>query len=173
MKVQTARYAELPAERRAQLEAIAEREFAQFALVRETRWAEPDWAFLAFEGQDLAAFYNIVERVVQVDGVAMRAAGLNNLITMSAHRGHGVASRLLRQTQPGWFEAFGVECAMLLCADVLVPFYERLAWRKVPGPVVYAQPDGPRTWAANCMLLDRRGEKVMEARQVDLCGLPW
>jgi GNAT superfamily N-acetyltransferase len=172
VKVSCSRYFELPAERRQQLGTLANAEFARFALVRETQWTPPDWSYLAFEGDELAAFYNIIERTVKVDGESVRVAGLNNLVTLPAHRSRGVASRLLRETQQQWFESLGAECGLLLCADALLPFYERLGWQKVESRVSYTQPDGPRTWAANCMLLNPLA-KLAVAREIDLCGLPW
>lgn len=172
MDIARSRHSELSAERKQQLEAAANAEFGQFAIVRETQWASPDWSFLAHEGAELAAFYNIVKRTVKVDGVPVRVAGLNNLVTIPAHRGHGVASRLLRETQPQWFDSLGAECGLLLCAEALLPFYSRLGWEKAGVPVSYAQPDGPRVWAASCMLLDPfRG--LAATREIDLCGLPW
>ena len=112
--------------RKQQIEAAIQAEFAQFAIVRETSWAMPDWTILALEGDELAAFYNIVERTVTVDGVPVRVAGLNNLVTLPAYRGRGMASRLLRETQEHWFDSLGAECGLLLCADALLPFYSRL-----------------------------------------------
>ena len=140
--------------------------------MRETQWASPDWSFLALEATEIAAFYNIIERTVKIGGVSVRVAGLNNLVTVPAHRGRGVASRLLRETQAQWFDVLGAQCGLLLCADALLPFYSRLGWQTVSARVTYAQADGPRTWTANCMLLDPF-RKVVAARDIDLCGLPW
>lgn len=172
MRILQSRYFELPAERREQLDAAAHAEFEQYAIVRETDWATPDLTFMAMDGGHVAAYYNLVDRVVRIDGTPVRVAGLNNLVTMPAHRGRGVASALLRDTQPRWFDELGAECGMLLCADALLPFYGRLGWRKVPGAVMYAQPDETRTWSANCMLLDPKA-KQPNANTVDLNGLPW
>jgi GNAT superfamily N-acetyltransferase len=102
----------------------------------------------------------------------VRVAGLNNMVTMPTHRGRGIASALLRESQPAWFDDLGAECGLLLCADPLLSFYSRLGWQKVAGPVTYAQPDGTRTWAANCMLLHAQGQLPLP-KVVDLRGLPW
>lgn len=172
MEITCSLYVELPAGRKQQVDAAIKAEFRQFEVVRETSWAAPEWTILAFEGEELAAFYNIVERVVSVDGAAVRVAGLNNLVTLPARRGRGIGSRLLRDTQEHWFDSLGADCGLLLCADALLPFYSRLGWGKVEARVAYAQPDGPRTWAANCMVLDPT-RKVGAARAIDLRGLPW
>lgn len=172
MNITRSRFLELPVERRQQLEAAASAEFGQFALVRETQWATPDWSFLAFEGAELAAFYNLVERTVTIDDAAVRVAGLNNLVTLPAHRGRGVASRLLRETQAQWFEYLDADCGLLLCADALLPFYSRLGWENAGARVTYSQPGGHRVWEANCMLIEPRGVR-RDAREIDLGGLPW
>lgn len=150
----------------------ANAEFGQFAIVRETQWAVPDWTYFALEGDELAGFYNIVERSVTFDGVPVRVAGLNNLVTLPAFRGRGIGSRLLRETQGPWFAPLGADCGLLLCADALLPFYSRLGWQKLEARVSYEQSGGARTWAANCMVLDPPRKQVAP-RQIDLCGLPW
>jgi predicted N-acetyltransferase YhbS len=170
VRIVTTRYADLPAERRAVLEDIAEAEFMQYQLVRETQWADPDWSFQAFDGETFVGFHNIVLRSVRVDGEPVRIAGLNNVVTLAAHRGRGFAARMLRETQPRWVPEFGAESGMLLCADPLVAFYSKLGWVRVNARVVYDQPAGRKVWAANCMTLDAR---ATPAEEVDLCGLPW
>src|SRR5689334_6790876 len=172
MQIQISRYQDLPAERREQIDQAAWVEFEKYAIVRETEWAEADWSFLGFEGDELVAYFNLVDRVVEMDGVPVRVAGLNNMVTLPAHRARGHASRLLREAQPKWFGNLGVDAGLLLCADALVPFYARLGWRKVTCPVVYAQPSGEWTWAASCMVLES-GREIPANQRIDLCGPPW
>jgi GNAT superfamily N-acetyltransferase len=172
MQIQISRYRELDPERREQIDRAAWVEFEKYAIVRETDWAEADWTFLGFEQQELVAFFNLVDRVVRFDDTPVRVAGLNNMVTLPAHRGCGHASRLLSEAQPRWFDEFGFDAGLLLCADALVPFYERLGWRKIRCPVVYAQPGGEWTWTASCMVLESR-QAIAATRRVDLQGAPW
>lgn len=172
LKISITRYGQLPVDRRREMNAAADAEFAQYAIVRETQWASPDWSFLALDGDELVAFYNIVERTVKMSDVSVRVAGLNNLVTLPAHRGRGVASRLLRETSAHWFESLGADCGLLLCADALVPFYSRLGWERVEARVTYSQPRGSQIWTANCMWVDPF-RRMAAAAEIDLCGLPW
>jgi GNAT superfamily N-acetyltransferase len=172
MRILVARCSELPAGEWGRLEEIAEGEFSQYALVRETRWAQPDWCVRGFEAEQLAVFYNLILRTVNIDGAPVRVTGLNNMITLPAFRGRGVASRMLRDTQPWWLEEFEADCGMLLCADALVPFYAKLGWVRSEAQVRYAQPSGSKIWAANCMILSEDA-RYASAREIDLCGLPW
>jgi GNAT superfamily N-acetyltransferase len=166
------RHPQVPPQLRLQMEHAARAEFQQFAIVRETRWAVPDWTCANFDGGKLAAFCHLVERTVSIDGVATRVVGLNNLVTLPAFRGRGIAASLLAHMQSDWLGSLGVECALLLCADALLPYYGRLGWRSSEAVVSYAQPDGTRTWPARCMLLTT-DENHHRARSIDLCGLPW
>jgi GNAT superfamily N-acetyltransferase len=172
LRVLSAPYSQLPAEQRSRLEEIADAAFGHIPLVMQTQWAEPDVAYLGYLGDEFAVFHNVILRSVDIDGTRVRVAGLNNMITLEAYRGRGLASALLRQTQPSWFEELDVEIGMLLCADALVPFYERLEWRRVQVPVIYQQSDGAHVWPANCMVLDA-GRGVVPSVRVDLRGLPW
>ena len=165
------RHAELPEPVRATMERAVRAEFDQFDIVRETAWSRPHWSW-QIAGEEPAAFYHLVERAVRIDGAVFRVAGLNNLVTLPAFRGRGAASSLLRATQPQWFGVLGAQLGLLLCADALLSFYARLGWQQTGARVSFAQPDGPRIWAANCMLLDPSGRQG-SWREIDLCGLPW
>jgi hypothetical protein len=165
------RHAQLPVDLFSLMAAAARREFDQFAIVRQTDWATPDWSWLIGDPEP-AAFYHLVERIVRIDGAEVRVAGLHNLVTLPARRGVGAASELLRRTQPQWFESLGAQLALLLCADALIPFYARLGWHLTRATVTFAQPQGTRMWAANCMLLDPSGQPDSR-REIDLGGLPW
>jgi GNAT superfamily N-acetyltransferase len=170
--IQRHRFDDLDARQRASLRQLASDEFDRFPIVRETTWATPQWSFLGVLDGELACFYNLVWREVRFDGRTLKVAGLNNLVTRPACRGQGLAARLLQETTPAWFGALGATCGLLLCADALVPYYRRLGWRQAASTVRCAQPDGDRTWQANCMLLDPAGT-AGEPDLIDLCGLPW
>lgn len=173
LEIQAMEYDRLPEARRRELAAAARDEFDRFPIVRETTWATPDWSVLGTVEARLACFYNLVLRTVRFDGEAVRVAGLNNLIALPAHKGKGYASRLLRETGTLWFETLGAHCGLLLCADALVAFYERLGWRSVPSTVRFSQPGLPtQTWAANCMLLHPDMRPAIPD-EIDLDGLPW
>jgi GNAT superfamily N-acetyltransferase len=173
LDVRICRHEDLPQARRDELAAAASNAFDRFPIVRQTTWAAPDWSVLGTLDTRLACFYNAIQRTVQFDGRDVRVVGLNNLVTLPDFKGRGLASRLLQDTERMWFETLGASHGLLLCADALVPFYERLGWRSVPSEVRFAQPGKPsQTWAANCMLLhpDRRHDSP---GVIDLAGLPW
>lgn len=173
LETQVSPFADLPDARRAELAAAAAQAFDRFKIVRRTAWATPDWSVLGLHGGPLAVFYNAIVRTVRFDGRDVRVAGLNNLITLPGWTGRGLASRLLRETTPAWFDRWDARVGLLLCADALVPFYERLCWRAVASEVRYAQPGQPlQRWPARCMLLHPSGAQAAPD-VIDLGGLPW
>lgn len=165
-------YSELSSGLRENIEALCWDEFGQYEIVRNTEWARPDYTFAAFDQGELAGFYNLVLRSVSMDEHKVPVAGINNVVTLAGYRGRGIATQLLGDTESYWFETLGTEHGLLLCADALLTFYERLGWYKVRSTVRFSQSDGTRTWSANCMLRTP-GTDDIKPSEIDLCGEPW
>ncbi len=154
-----------------QVSILVEKEFGHIPIVKETTWALPDWTIVFYEDNQIATFYNIVERTITIDDKNYFSAGINNVITPEKYRGKGFSSRTLRSTEDFIFNEVKAELGLLLCADSLVPFYEKLDWYRVKCPVYFEQPAGKKLWTANTMLRTINGK--MEPNQIDLNGLPW
>ena len=172
LKITKHRYAELPAQKLAELKQLASNEFDQFAIVRETHWATPDWSYLGSDGRKLACYYNLLEREVRFDDQPVKIVGLNNLITAPAYKRRGLASQLLTNTQGEWFSSTGANYALLLCASALLPFYQRLGWQRVSSEVRFTQPERACVWSAECMVLSPKQISIAPT-VIDLCGQPW
>ena len=165
------KYSELDKETKRQLESFIDDEFGHIPIVKETEWAKPDWTIILYQNNEIATFYNIVERKIIVDENELKMAGINNVITPKKFRGNGFASKVLRETEDFIFNKLNSELGVLLCADALISFYERLNWHKVDCPVYYEQSNGKELWNANTMLLTKK-EKP-NPKKIDLNGLPW
>lgn len=166
------RHDELPEARRDELRLLASNEFDKFPIVRQTAWATPDWSFLGTQGQDLACFYNLVERVVRFDDRPVEVVGLNNLVTAPGYKRRGLASQLLAGTEAQWFSALGARYGLLLCAEHLIAFYQKLGWQRVSSEVRFMQGGRECVWTAECMVLSPAREATDPAA-IDLRGLPW
>jgi hypothetical protein len=163
--------ADLAAGIRLQLDEFVEKEFGHIPIVKETEWATPSWTILYFSGSEIASFYNIVERNVRIDEQVYKTAGINNVITPPSYRGKGFSSLLLRETTAFIFNELKNDIGLLLCADNLIPFYEKMNWYKVDCPVYFTQKEESRLWMANTMLLTP-GKRLVPS-VIDLNGLPW
>lgn len=170
--IEISKYADLSPETRERLDSYIHAEFGHIPIVNETKWATPDWTIINFIDNEIAAFYNIVQRHIVFDNKILKGAGINNVITPAKFRGKGLATSTLRETEAFLFDELGADIGVLLCADNLVPFYKRLDWYKVDCPVYFDQPDGKKLWQANTMLLSVNSEKP-EPDKIDLRGLPW
>lgn len=169
--IEITKYSELDFGIKDTLNQIIHDEFGHIPIVNETDWADPDLTIIKYQDNEIAAFYNIVERLVNVDGRAMKIAGINNVITPKTYRGKGHASDMLKNTEYLIFDQLKSELGILLCADALIPFYERLGWYSVACPVYFDQAEGERLWKANTMLLSHG--KRPSPKIIKLNGLPW
>jgi hypothetical protein len=146
-------------------------EFGHIPIVNETEWAIPDWTIIYFENKQITTFYNIVEREIIIDDKVFKIGGINNVITPKKFRGMGYASKTLRDTEKVIFDILKCDLGVLLCADELISFYERLNWYKVECSVYFEQSDGKKLWKANTMILPK--EKKLNPKRIELNGLPW
>ncbi len=143
--------------------------FGDSSFVQQTKWATPDWTVINFLNKEVASFYNIVEREIKFGNKVLKVAGINSVITSEKYRGKGFATYMLQETQHFLFNELHSDAGLLLCADSLVPFYERMNWYKVDCPVYIDQPDGKRLWQANTMMLFK-GTKERSPSEIDLKG---
>ncbi len=169
--IQISQYEQLPDDVRQLLNDYIHAEFGHIPIVRETTWAKPDWTLLYKKEDAIVSFYNIVERDILIDGKSCKVAGVNNVITPSTFRGEGYSTKLLNETTPFLFDKLQATHGLLLCADAMIPFYQRLGWYTVNSEVYFDQPSGRKRWAANTMLLSP--DKAIMPAVIDLQGLPW
>ncbi len=165
------KYSELSEQTKDKLNLYIEGEFGHIPIVNETEWAIPDWTIVYYRNNLVATFYNIVEREILIDNKVIKVSGINNVITPKEFRGKGYATKILQETEYIIFEDLNCDLGVLLCADNLIPFYERLNWYKVDCPVYFEQSSGVILWEANTMLLSKNGK--MNPQRIKLNGLPW
>ncbi len=164
-------YNDLPSQIKNELNSQIDLNFGAIPIVKTTSWARPDWSVIKFVDQEVVSFFNIIERDILIDKKTHKAAGINNVITPQKYRGRGYSSQILNNIPGLIFEELNVEVGLLLCADELIAFYEKLDWYVVECPVYCLQPQGKIEWNANTMLLSRNNK--IKPEEIDLNGLPW
>jgi hypothetical protein len=65
-----------------------------------------------------------------------------------------------------------VAYGLLMCDKSVVPFYERLGWKVVTGPLYYEQPNGKLKFEDILMVFPCR-DQVWPAGTIDAQGPPW
>jgi predicted GNAT family N-acyltransferase len=161
----------MTSQQRERVDSLVDKEFGHIPFVQNLTWSKPDWLVTLEEDNDLLALYHLVSREVQLDGQTYQAAGINNVITPQQHRKRGYASKLLQETNSFIFTELKSEFGLLLCADAVIPFYEKLGWYKVDCDLYFEQPDGIRLYDSNAMILSK--EVRFSPKQINLNGLPW
>jgi len=169
--IEVKKYSELLEKTKNTLKSFINNEFGHIPIVNETEWAIPDWTIIYYKNNQIATFFSIIEREIIVDDNLYKIAGINNVITPKEFRGKGYASKTLKNTEKLIFNELKCVFGVLLCADHLIPFYEKLNWHEVKCPVHFEQSSGQKLWGANIMFLTKK-EKLNPSK-IDLNGLPW
>ena len=136
------------------------------------QWSEADWHVMVRVDGALVSYLAIVERVGAVNGRPVKLGGVGGVATLPEWRGRGLASAAMEKAAAFMDEELGVEFGLLLVDEATAPFYGRLGWELVPGPLVFDQPGGKVTFPDLTMVLPFAGRKWPPGT-IDLRGLPW
>lgn len=119
----------------------------------------------------------LMSRTILVRGEPTPIVGIRGVRTDPAHRRRGFGAAGMRAAAEFSRRELRPEFAMLLSSEMAVPFYERLGWRIVAGPILFDQPSGQQDLTvvlperpAMVLLPDGR---AMPGGPIDLCGLPF
>jgi aminoglycoside 2'-N-acetyltransferase I len=159
---------QITCQRVALLEAVYEREFGWDRL----RYASPQWYLLGMFAGTLIGSVRMLERTVTVNDAPLRVGGMTSVVTEPDYRRRGVARRLVGDAVAFLRDERRLPFVILTCNRKLGPLYEKLGWRVVRGPTVYAQPDGPRTCPGLTMVFEC-GPARWPDGPIDMQGLPW
>ncbi len=135
-------------------------------------WAEADWYVLVHEGMELVSTLEIVEREAVVGGTPVTLGGIGGVATHPNWRRRGFAEAGLKVAHSFLRRRLAVDYGLLICSEQLVPYYGKLGWRVVEGPMLIAQSSGPVTYSAPIMVLPVCKSEWPEG-VIDLCGKPW
>jgi GNAT superfamily N-acetyltransferase len=135
-------------------------------------WREKDWHFFLDVDGEPVSHVGVLLHDVLVDGVPVPVVGLGGVITEPGFQGRGFAQILLREAVAFMTDELDADFGFLFCLPRLVPFYESLGWRMLPGPVLIEQPDGALESPVESMVLPLRG-RLWPPGKVEIRSLPW
>ena len=121
---------------------------------------------------ELAGFAHVFPRLGRLDGATVLMGCLGTVMTAKAHQESGVGSTTVEKANEIILKNLQADLGVLLCKTSLVPFYDRLGWRRMVNPVLFEQPAGKMRWAHVAMLLFSEDGKTLP-EELDLCGLPF
>lgn len=138
-------------------------------------WAPADYTLLMMDDDQWASIMEIFSREIKVGGRLCSVCGISGVMTHPDYRGRGLSTRLMQEALSLIKEKFDVDFVVLDCRQPLVDFYARQGFTRVPGRILYQQPDGQKMFDSdrvNIMILPLK-DKAWENGDLDLCGLPW
>ena len=138
----------------------------------DTVWADVDWHILGWVGQELVSHVEIVERVVLVGNEKLSVGGIGGVVTKPHCRHRGYTSSIMKVAQKHLSETLNLKFGLLMCDDAVTPFYEKLGWKVISGPLVYEQPCGQVAFEDIVMAYSDRNKSFPEGL-IDAQGPPW
>ncbi len=136
------------------------------------QWSDADWHVMVHANGTLVSYVAIAEREGAVNDQPVKLGGIGGVATLPEWRGRGLASAAMKKAAAFMDKKLGVEAGLLLVDEATEPFYRRLGWKRVPGPLVFDQPWGKVTWHELTMVLPFGGREWSPG-PIDLRGLPW
>lgn len=165
------KYSEIPLQEKQNINNLINEEFGGISFVSETEWSSPDWTICLEENNETLAFLNIIIRTVSFDSKDYKIAGINNVITLKNHRNKGYAFKIMNEATTFIFDQLEMDYGLLLCADAVMPFYNKIGWYQVDSDLYYEQSTGIKLYDSNTMVLSK--SEPIEPTKIDLNGLPW
>lgn len=135
-------------------------------------WATPDWRILVRVGGQLAAHAAISQRTVSANEEPARVGGIGGVMVSHEFQGKGHAKAAMLRAQEFIRDTLQLEFGFLFCSPRLVPYYQRLGWMPIEGPVSFAQGGSDVTWHEETMVLPLTN-RHWPGPPVDLNGPPW
>jgi GNAT superfamily N-acetyltransferase len=141
---------------------------------RAIEWAAHQWGVIGWDAEGAAICYvGVILRDARWNDRAVRVGGVGGVKTHPASRGRGLATAAIRLALDYFHGQGDVDFGLLVCEPGLVPFYERLGWRRFPGELLVAQRQATVPFTLNlAMTTPERLEEPL-AGTIDLLGPPW
>lgn len=141
---------------------------------RTIEWAAHQWAIIGWDAEGAALCYvGLVVREARWNDRAVRVGGIGGVKTHPTARKQGFATTAIRRALDFFKEEENVDFGLLVCEPGLVPFYERLGWRRFPGDLFVTQKQATTPFTFNLpMTTPIRLQERLSGR-IDLQGPPW
>ncbi len=145
------------------------------AIVDAFTWQNKDgmgFGIHAYSGDQFIGFAHVFARLGLRDDAPVLMGCLGSVMTARDHQGKGVATTTVTAADDIIMNSLKADLGVLVCKASLLPFYQRLGWRRMPNTVVVEQPDGKKHWPYEAMLLLGENKASMPDK-LDLCGFPF
>jgi aminoglycoside 2'-N-acetyltransferase I len=141
---------------------------------RVIEWASHQWCVIGWDADGAALCYvGAVLHEARWNDLTVKIGGIGGVKTHPASRRCGLATTAIQRALDFFREQGDVDFGLPVCEPGLVPFYERLGWRKFPGELFVTQRQATIPFTFNLVMTTpiRLQEPLTGA--IDLLGPPW
>jgi len=138
----------------------------------DREWSPREWGVFVRLGDDLVSYTGLLIREGAVDDTAAVIGGIGGVATHPSHRGKGFAALGMGRALD-FLLSRGVDFALLVCRDQLVPYYTSLGWRLFEGEVLNTQFGEPEKFTFNEVMVGDLAATAPGSGTIDLRGPAW
>ena len=153
------------------LARIRTRLWLAWSFAWRTQWAGFDWYVNAETRGRTVSIAGIVDRDGVVGGVRTHLGLLGGVFTHPQYQRQGLASEVVRRSTKFMTDDLRCDFGVLICSDDLVPFYERLGWRRVSNVMRFERFGETGAVIGKVMVFECAG-RSLPAGTIDVRGLP-
>jgi GNAT superfamily N-acetyltransferase len=137
-------------------------------------WASAQWSVIGWDASGEALCHvGIILREALWNQRPVKVGGIGGVKTHPASRKRGFATTAIQRALDFFREQGDVDFALLVCEPALIPFYERVGWRRFPGDLFVTQKQATIPFTFNLpMTVSIRLRESLGGR-IDLLGPPW
>jgi predicted GNAT family N-acyltransferase len=140
---------------------------------RSIEWATPQWRLIDWDEHCRALCHvGIFLREGEVAGKPVTIGGIGGVMTHPNARRQGVASRAIGRSIEFMMEQ-RADFALLVCEQKLVPFYQRLGWKRHGDKLMVTQHGEKSEFAFNLPMIHSVSAEGPIGGVIDLQGPPW
>ena len=141
---------------------------------RAIEWASAQWSVIGWGAEGATLCYvGVILREARRNERAVKIGGIGGVKTHPASRGRGFATTAIQRAIDFFREQGDVDFALLVCEPGLVPFYERLGWRRFPGDFLVTQKQSTVPFTFNLPMTMPIRLRDSLGGTIDLIGPPW
>ncbi len=141
---------------------------------RSIEWTPAQWSVVGWDaGGEALCYVGIVLREARWNDRAVKIGGIGGVKTHPASRRRGFAGTAVLRALDFFREQGDVDFGLLVCEPALVPFYERLGWRRFPGDLLVRQKQATVRFTFNLPMTTPIRLQEPLAGTIDLLGPPW
>lgn len=140
---------------------------------RSIEWASSQWCVVCYGSDDQPLSYvGAIIRTGLLNNAVVKIGGIGGVKTHTSARRQGLASRAIERALD-FFKEQGVDFALLVCEQKLVPLYERMGWHSYLGDILVTQWGEKSKFTFNLPMTHSVCAPLPTGTVVDLMGPPW